>query len=35
MNFYDSKKKLRAGRKNGFIFNQKNKLTTKIYSHLR
>ena len=35
MNLYDLNKKLEAGRKNGFIFNQKNKLTTKFYSHLR
>ena len=35
MNLFDLKKKLKAARQNGFIFNQENKLTIKFYSHLR
>ena len=35
MNFYELNKKITVARPNGFIYNQINKLTTKIYSHLR
>ena len=35
MNLYKLKKKLKNARQNGFIFNQINKVTIKICSHLR
>ena len=35
MNLYELNKKLTVARENGFIFNQINKLSIKIYSHLR
>ena len=35
MNLYDLNKNLKVARHNGFIFNQINKLTLKIYSHQR
>ena len=35
MNLYELNKKLTVARQNGFIFNQKNKPTIKIFSHLR
>ena len=34
MNLYELNKKFKVVRQNGFIFNQKNKLTIKIYSNL-
>ena len=35
MKLYELNKKLTVARQNGFIFNQINKLSIKIYSHLR
>ena len=34
MRMYELNKKLTLARENGYIFNQINKLTTKIYSNL-
>ena len=35
MNLYELNKKLTVARQNGFIFNQINKLSIKLHSHLR
>ena len=35
MKLYELNKKLTAARQNGFMFNQKNNLTKKLYSHVR
>ena len=35
MKMYELNKKLTAARQNGFMFNQINNLTKKLYSHLR
>ena len=35
MNLYELNKKVTVARQKGFLFNQINKLTIKIYSHLR
>ena len=35
MNLYEMNIKLTVARQNAFIFNQKNNLTIKFYSHLR